>query len=188
MLHEWNSVMSQLKSHLQIVPVSFGDRLASSSRFDRLFADGMALVERTAAYLDNQGRAEAKALQGPVSVAYATESMRLTTRLLEVASWLLIRRSLKNGEISAAEAQAKRARLKLGSQSRPSHIAHLDQLPATLRDLIQESFNLTDRVIQIERAIEAPGGDAGDPVGDQRSRLETAFANRPRLVVDNPLN
>jgi regulator of CtrA degradation len=185
MLSEWNAVMSQLKSHLKAVPVSFGERLATSSKFDRLFAEGMALVERTAAYLDSQGRSDAKGLQGPASVSYATESMRLTTRLLEVASWLLIRRSLKNGEITPSEAQAKRARLKIGGQGRASHIGQLEALPPALRELIEESFQLTDRVLHLERVIEAPAGEAGDPVGDQRSRLETALANRPRLVVSN---
>lgn len=184
MLSEWNSVMSQLKSHLKAVPVSFGARVATSSKFDRLFSDGMALVERTAAYLDSQGRTDAKGLKGPASVSYATESMRLTTRLLEIASWLLIRRSLKNGEITPEEAQAKRARLKIGGQGRASHIGQLDALPAALRDLIEESFELTDRVVSLERVIEAPAGEAGNPVGDQHLALETAFA-RPRLVVSN---
>ena len=182
MLRGWKaSVMTQLKSQQ---PVSFAERLVGSSQFDKLFAEGMALVERTAAYLDSDGRAEAKRLQSPVSVAYATESMRLTTRLLEMASWLLIRRSLKNGEITAQEATAKRARLKLGGTGRPSHNAHFDALPATLRSLIEESFHLSDRLLQLDRAIDAPAGEAGDPVGEQRARLETAFG-KPRLVVSN---
>lgn len=174
--------MSQFKS--QIVPVKFGARLAGSAQFDRLFADGMALVERTAAYLDSDGRAEAKRLEGPVSVAYATESMRLTTRLLELASWLLIHRSLKAGEISSQEAAAKRARLKIGGTGRPSHIQHFDALPAKLRVLIEESFLLSDRILQLDRAIEAPAGEAGNPVGEQHSRIENAFG-KPRLVVSN---
>lgn len=183
MLRGWKaSFMSQLKSQHQLV--SFSDRLAGSTKFDRLFADGMALVERTAGYLDGEGRVEAKALQGAASVAYATESMRLTTRLLELASWLLIRRSAKNGEITAQEAVAKRARLKIGGSGRPSHNSQFEALPASLRALIEESFQLTDRVLQLERAIEAPAGEAGDPVGEQRARLETAFG-RPRLVVSN---
>ena len=175
--------MSQWKSQHQ--PVQFGERLVGSAQFERLFADGMALVERTAAYLDSEGRSEAKRLQGPVSVAYATESMRLTTRLLELASWLLIRRSLKNGEITTEEANAKRARLKIGGSGRPSHNAHFGSLPESLRALIEESFQMSDRVLQIDRVIEAPTGNAGDPVGDQRARLETAFAGRLRLVVSN---
>jgi regulator of CtrA degradation len=183
MLRGWKaSFMSQLKSQHQLV--SFGERLAGSSQFDRLFGEGMALVERTAAYLDGEGRAEAKRLQGAASVSYATESMRLTTRLLELASWLLIRRSLKNGEITPQEAAAKRARLKIGGSGRPSHNSQFEALPAALRTLIEESFQLTDRVLQLERALEAPAGEAGDPVGAQRARLETAFG-RPRLVVSN---
>ena len=53
---------------------------------------GMALVERTAEYLDREGRTESRKLKPPVSLAYSTESMRLTTRLLDLASWLLIQR------------------------------------------------------------------------------------------------
>jgi regulator of CtrA degradation len=178
--------MSQLKSHERFEAVAFGERLAGSSQFDRLFADGMGLVERTAAYLDTDGRADARKLAQPISIAYATESMRLTTRLLEIASWLLIRRSLKNGELTLQEAQAKRARLKIGGSGRPGHIAQFDQLPEKLRALITESFELTDRVLSFERAIvTAPSANAGDPVGDQRARIETAFAGRLRLVVSN---
>src|ERR1700716_3810108 len=93
--------------------VSFGERFAASDQFDAIFKEGMGLVERTAAYLDGAGRKEARALRGPVAVLYATESMRLTTRLLELASWLMIRRALKEGEITTEEARAKRERVKL---------------------------------------------------------------------------
>ena len=184
MLRGWKaSLMSKLLS--EPGPVPFGERLVGSAQFDRLFADGMALVERTAAYLDNEGRSEAKRLKGQISVAYATESMRLTTRLLELASWLLIRRSLRAGEITAEEAAAKRARLKIGGSGRPSHNAYFSELPETLQTLVADSFRLTDRVLQLERAIEAPAGGAGDPIGEQRSRIENAFAGRLRLVVSN---
>ena len=90
--------------------VSFGERYQSSQQFDHIFKVGMALVERTAAYLDGQGRKESKGLPPSVNVLYATESMRLTTRLLEVASWLLIRRGVKEGELTQAEAEARRAK------------------------------------------------------------------------------
>ena len=181
------SLMSQLKSQGQPEPVSFGQRLVGSPQFDRLFSEGMALVERTAAYLDSQGRTEARRLTPPASIVYATESMRLTTRLLELASWLLIRRSLRDGEITAQEAAVKRARIKLGGSGRPSHNAQFEALPETLRELVGESFLLADRIRQLDLAIE--GGqvgqaDPGDPIGDQRARIETAFA-RPRLVVSN---
>ena len=78
--------------------VLLGERLTSSPAFSALFREGMDMVEETAAYLDGDGRAEAKALDRPASLAYATESMRLTTRLMQLASWLLLHRAVKEGE------------------------------------------------------------------------------------------
>src|SRR6476469_9779449 len=77
--------------------VSFGQHFAASDQFDAIFKEGMGLVERTAAYLDGPGRKEARALICSFAVPDTTESMRLTTRLLELASWLMIRRALKEG-------------------------------------------------------------------------------------------
>ena len=67
------------------VTISFGEHFAASDQFDAIFKEGMGLVERAAAYLDGPGRREARQLRGPASMLYATESMRLTTRLLELA-------------------------------------------------------------------------------------------------------
>src|SRR5438067_6033819 len=97
--------------------VSFGERLAASQAFADLFRDGMALVEETAAYLDGPGRQEAKRLERAVALAYATESMRLTTLLMQLASWLLLHRAVKEGELSLAEASKEKAKVKLAAES-----------------------------------------------------------------------
>lgn len=163
------------------VTVSFGQHFQASDGFEIVFKEGMALVERTAAYLDGPGRKEAKALKGAATVLYATESMRLTTRLLDLASWLLIRRSLKEGEITEDEAKRKRQRVKLQSFGRPSHVKGFDDLPDGLRGLIEESFKLHDRIVKLDRAIavgaepEAVIEPAGNPVGQQLSLLAEAF-------------
>jgi regulator of CtrA degradation len=162
--------------------VSFGERFAASDQFDAIFKEGMALVERTAAYLDGPGRKEARQLRGPVSVLYATESMRLTTRLLELASWLMIRRAQKEGEITAEEARAKRERVKLRAPSRPSHVKGFVDLPQGLRNLIEASYALNDRIVQLDRAMQVVVSDttgANNPVGAQVTRIEEAFA-KPR--------
>ena len=93
---------SRVESNIRAI--SFGERFQASQQFDQVFKEGMALVERTAAYLDGTGRKDSKGLPSHLTVLYATESMRLTTRLLDLASWLLIRRALKEGEITEAEA------------------------------------------------------------------------------------
>lgn len=170
----------------QAVTVSFGERFQASEQFDRVFSEGMGLVERAAAYLDGEGRRESKGLPGPVTVLYATESMRLTTRLLELASWLLIRRALKEGEISPEDARKKRSRVKLQAVGRPQHTKNYDALPDGLRHLIEASFALHDRIVQLDRAMamnkvenaeaEAEAAPA-NPVIQQMSRLHQAFGN-----------
>jgi regulator of CtrA degradation len=164
------------------ITVILGDRLLGAEAFDQIFKNGMALVERTAAYLDGQGRKEAKTLKPALSALYASESMRLTTRLLELASWLLIRRGLRSGDMSAAEADRKRQRIKLRPLGRPSHVQNFDELPATLRALIEESFELNDRVMRIDTAIEgsrtapdSPMSATMNPVAAQMAQLTNAF-------------
>lgn len=159
--------------------ISFLGRLRSSDQFDALFKDGMNLVERAAMYLDGPGRRDAKGLAPAATVLYATESMRLTTRLLDIASWLLIRRALKQGEITEVEARMKRQSVKLQALGRPSHTKGFETLPEHLKALIQESFALLDRVAQLDRAL-TPGAapqpaPAENPVGAQILQLRRAF-------------
>src|SRR5215468_11705495 len=92
--------------------VQFNERLTNSAAFSSLFREGMDLVEETAAYLDGVGRTEAKALDRAASLTYATESMRLTTSLMQLASWLLLHRAVKEGEMSLAQANKERTRIK----------------------------------------------------------------------------
>jgi len=160
------------------VTVPFGNAYAQSAQFDGVFQEGMALVERTAGYLDGPGRKESRKLVAPVSTAYATESMRLTTRLLEVASWLLVQRALKNGEISAEEAERRRGKVKLRPSGRPAHIKHFDQLPEALQEMITESFAISDRIQRIDRAMRNDGMVSPvttNPVGAQISTIRAAF-------------
>ncbi len=173
-----SSVSPQGKSGVTVI---LGDRILGNEAFETIFRQGMALVERTAAYLDGEGRKEAKALPSHLTVVYANESMRLTTRLLDLASWLLIRRGLRTGEMSVADADRKRQRIKLRPLGRPSHVKQFDELPANLRSLIEESFELNDRVMRIDTAIEgsraAPSAAlaASNPVAAQMAQLHNAF-------------
>jgi len=172
--------MSIIDNRLDNVgPVPFGNAFAQSPQFDMVFQEGMALVERAASYLDGEGRHESRQLVPPISTVYASESMRLTTRLLEVASWLLVQRALKNGEISGDEAETRRRKVKLRPSGRPSHIKHFDQLPETLQELITSSFSISDRLLRLDGAMrtapEAVAPVTTNPVGAQISTIRAAF-------------
>src|ERR1700741_5466585 len=88
-----------------------GRDFAGSGLFDRTFQQGMELVEQTAAYLDGVGRQESKHLDRKAALGYASESMRLTTRLMQVASWLLVQRAVREGEMEPLAACEDRYRL-----------------------------------------------------------------------------
>ena len=161
-----------------VQPVSFGERLANSQVFADLFRDGMALVEETATYLDGPGRAESKQLARAAALAYATESMRLTTRLMQLASWLLLHRAVKEGEMSLAQANKGKTKVKLSAAD--THDPHnLELLPETLRALIVRSQALQGKVRRLDTNIHNRLPDdhvpAMNPVERQLGLLKAAF-------------
>src|SRR3981189_1570915 len=105
----------------EVRPVLFGERLAASQNFSQLFRDGMKLVEETAAYLDGPGRQESKLLDRSAALGYATESMRLTTRLMQLASWLLLHRAVNEGEMLVAQANKETTQVKLAAAGPLDH-------------------------------------------------------------------
>ncbi len=170
--------MSEKSSLSEKQPVSFGERLANSQAFADLFRDGMALVEGTASYLDGPGRTESKKLARAAALAYATESMRLTTRLMQLASWLLLHRAVKEGEMSLTQANKEKAKVKLAATDRhdPNNI---ELLPETLRELITRSQALQSKVRRLDATIHNPvPADsivAFNPVERQLGLLKAAF-------------
>ncbi|HET7850075.1 MAG TPA: DUF1465 family protein [Pseudolabrys sp.] len=162
-------------------PVSFSERLASSQVFGDLFRDGMALVEETAVYLDGPGRKESKKLERSASLAYATESMRLTTRLMQLASWLLLHRAVKEGEMSLDQANKEKLKVKL-SAADASDPHNLELLPEALRELIERSHKLQLSVRRLDATIHnsAPLENvvALNPVERQLGLLKAAFGAR----------
>src|SRR5438270_7065464 len=133
-------------------PVLFSEKLASSQAFAGLFKEGMALVEETASYLDGTGRQESKKLDRSAALAYATESMRLTTRLMQLASWLLLHRAVKEGEMSLAQANKEKTKVKLSLGDRADENA-VKALPQQLQTLIERAKKLHDAVRRLDASI-----------------------------------
>jgi regulator of CtrA degradation len=146
---------------------------ARSELFDRTFEEGMTLVEETAAYLDGAGRHDSKLLSRNAALAYASESMRLTTRLMQVASWLLVQRAVKEGDMAAEAACAENYRL--GEEG--GLVAAVEDLPFGLVNLLQRSERLYDRVRHLDKRmyVEAATEEAPRPVQVQFDRLSAAF-------------
>ncbi|HWA00608.1 MAG TPA: DUF1465 family protein [Caulobacterales bacterium] len=147
-----------------------------SELFDRAFKEGMALVDETAAYLDGPGRAASKRLTRAAALAYAGESMRLTTRLMQVASWLLVQRAVRDGEIALTEAASEKYRL-IARESQAPTFAGADDLPEALKSLIIRAGAVYERVRRLDETMYGEGGGeaATNAVSDQMAKLQAAF-------------
>jgi regulator of CtrA degradation len=157
--------------------VSFSERLANSQVFAALFRDGMALVEETASYLDGAGRTESKRLERNAALVYATESMRLTTRLMQLASWLLLHRAVKEGEMTLAQANKEKSKVRLAACD-PGDAKSIALLPARLQELITRSTKLQADVRRLDATMHAapPVRVAlANPVERQLGLLKAAF-------------
>jgi regulator of CtrA degradation len=162
--------------HIGLTQMSF----SGSALFRRTFDEGMALVEETARYLDGPGRADARSLSRKGAILYAGESMRLTTRMMQAASWLLVQRAVNDGDMEADQAASSRYRL--GSKEiclgAPSEHG-MDLLPQALRDLLARSENLYRRILRLDETLFADGAEPlprTSGVQAHIDRLEQAFA------------
>jgi regulator of CtrA degradation len=159
--------------------VPIGPRIVASGGFDSLYREGMGLIEDVAAYLDGDGRTESRHLPREASFVYATESMRLTTRLMQLASWLLLQRAVNEGELTVENARAEKEKVKFSATPSERGGPGFAALPERLRDYIGKGDRLFERVVQFDRlergtAGEQPAAAVGD-IADQLSRLRAAF-------------
>ena len=149
---------------------------ARSELFERTFQEGMELVEDTAGYLDGEGRQESKLLSRNAALAYAAESMRLTTRLMQVASWLLVQRAVREGDMPPASACEDRYRL----NEEPAHgeDGGKTELPGGLTRLVDRAERLYERVRHLDKRMyveAATEEEAPRPVQAHFDRLSAAF-------------
>lgn len=155
-----------------------------SELFAKTFSEGMEMVEEAAAYLDGPGRQDAKRLARKDALIYASQSMKLTTRLMQVASWLLVQRALKEGEMTLSDARGAKYRLvpdsikEDGELSFKTLAANALALPPILIDLIARSESIYERIARLDRSLYVSiASQKGNTVADQISRLEAAFKN-----------
>ena len=158
-------------------PISFGRAYAQSDTFRALFKEGMSLVEETADYLDGAGRSAAKTLPRPASIVYATESMRLTTRLMQLASWLLLHRSVREGDMTPDRAREEKRKIRLETLSTSMSGPGWDDLPEEFRALVSRSLLLQKRVERIDAALLEAGTTEmqANPVNIQLKELAAAL-------------
>jgi regulator of CtrA degradation len=146
----------------------------ASALFERTFDEGMSLVEECARYLDGRGRNESRALSRKTALVYAGESMRVTTRLMQAASWLLIQRAVHDGDMTAEDAASERYRLGAREICLGKRVEGVDALPGKLIELLDQSESLYRRIARLDDVFfQQQEMESG--VQSQFARLTAAF-------------
>jgi regulator of CtrA degradation len=152
-----------------------------SEVFARTFREGMALVEDTANYLDGEGRDASKTLSRSAALSYAGASMRLTTQLMQIASWLLVLRAVREGDMSVAEASEEKYRLTARERVGADLIS--GELPKKLLALIDGASQLYDRIHRLDGDLfrfQCSDAQAQDAAAQQRALLDAFSGGRGR--------
>jgi regulator of CtrA degradation len=157
---------------------------AASALFEKTFEEGMSLVEETARYLDGRGRQESRDLPRKAATLYAGESMRVTTRLMQAASWLLVQRAVHEGDMKAEDAAGDRYRLGSKEICLAARAEGAELLPTKLQDLLDRSDNLYRRIARLDDTL---FGDGAKPAGVQAhfNALEKAFGSEEKRIANS---
>ncbi|BDA83551.1 hypothetical protein Sa4125_10930 [Aureimonas sp. SA4125] len=158
--------------------IRLAEHMAFSRSFQPLFNEGMTLVDETAVYLDGDGRSDCKALSRAAATLYAAESMRLTTRLMQVASWLLLQRAANQGDMTRAQVEIEKVKVRLEGVGSGRDTPLFHELPEIFRSLVERALKLERRIAMLDREIYGayPASDETvNPVGEQLNLLRTAF-------------
>ncbi len=126
---------------LKIEPVSqIAPRLVSS-----LYTEALLMMDESRSYFEAEQLAERDAL-GPVArVAFACESLRVTTRLMHVVAWLMARRMPTQARLSDAGACMSPLPV-----MNPSEDTHLALLPPMGQQIVRASMDLYERVRRLD--------------------------------------
>ena len=151
---------------------------AFDSAFSRLYDEGMSLIEKTASYIDGDGKVASRNLSGEASSLYAAEAMRMSTRLMQVASWLLLFRAAREKEMSKDQIAQEKAKVSLNTTSLIGENEHWQELPDEFKQLVELSLRIEERVRHmdhdVESALTSENGD-GNPVNKQIEMLKAVF-------------
>lgn len=164
--------------------IKLAERRVFSPSFKPLYNEGMGLVEKAAEYLDGAGRKDAKLLSRTAATLYAAESMRLTTRLMQVASWLLLQRAANSGEMTRDQVKSEKSKVRLDTASARHDAPGWNELPEAFLALVEHSLRLQGLVCRMDAELygnetkSTPASSrASNPVNDQISLLRTAFGH-----------
>ncbi|MAF61812.1 MAG: hypothetical protein CL680_10160 [Blastomonas sp.] len=134
-------------SQMESVQSPFTAKLVES-----LYVEAMVLADEARSYFELTVEQQGVADQDEIRIDMSCESLRVTTRLMHSIAWLLNQKAFFAGELSEHQLRSRSRSLGKCSSSDPFVVA---RLPAEAQRLVYETQHLLDRLVRLERSLEA---------------------------------
>ncbi|TAN45298.1 MAG: DUF1465 family protein [Rhodospirillales bacterium] len=121
--------------------------------FRRTYNEALALVEEARNYVAYVEPRDRRRLGTGARLEVSCESLRVTSRLTQVMAWLMLQRAVEEGEISQDEAVRPDNRLGGQDVCLAEKARFMDELPNSLKSLMDRSLRLYIRISRLENQI-----------------------------------
>lgn len=138
---------------------------------DGLYLEAMVLTDEARSYFDVEGQQDQLLLDPRGKLGFACESLRVTTKLMQVVSWLLVQKAVQGGGVSVPERRPERL---TSFYSLDEEAIELDLLPERALEIALATNDLYDRVRRLDSQLER-GGMIESPVRQLLGRLEASL-------------
>ena len=142
----------------------------ASRLVEGLYSEALLLADETRGYFDRRDAGDRGSLPPAERVLLACESLKASTRLMQVIGWLLMRKAEAAGEVPVADAADPRRRL----EDSPTVDADvITRMPDRARQLVLAGVDLHQRVARIDKSDTAEPPPS--PVRALLDRLERSI-------------
>lgn len=138
---------------------------------EQLYTEAMVLADEARAYFDAATAEDRRDLPPSIQVGVACESLKLTTRLMQVIAWLMTQRAIAAGEIAADAADVASRQPGEAAESDPEVVA---RMPPRAQALVAQSLDLYARTLRLAAGQEREE-PAHSPARSLLQRLQRAF-------------
>jgi len=138
---------------------------------EKSYQEAMALTQDVANYLESESK-NLRDLTENSEVCYASETMRVSTCLMQVMSWFLVQKAVISGEITKKQARASKFRLGAYDVCLAKINTKGEMLPEEFVIFMNKAQNLYRQVVRMEQMYYG-NSDAANPVHDLFGRIKS---------------
>lgn len=120
------------------------------------YEEALQLAHEARDYMAFQERSDRNSLAPESRLAASREAMRITTRIAQVISWLLVQRAVQAGEVTRHEATEEPYRL--SGQAVCAEHNKDKTLPPRLTELLERSHRLYERISRLDSMMDGALG------------------------------